>query len=158
MFLPLKRTLWLYLAHPENTGWPPCLKMHKSTDEISLLFHKVTFPGSRDYDMTNFLGGHYSACHRKSDLWVCWSWFYGLDLIFKHDFNDLWVVGISFLSLFLKPGFVGIYPKLKSWVFLGNGDHDMPNYSIEIISEQSCFNSFIGLKGVKVQFRCNLCT
>lgn len=31
--------------------------MHKSTDEISLLFHKVTFLGSRDYDMTNFLGG-----------------------------------------------------------------------------------------------------
>ena len=43
-------------------------------------------------------------------------------------------------------------------MFLGNGEHEMPKYSIEIISEQSCFNSFIGLKSVKVLFVCNLCT
>ena len=30
--------------------------MHKSTYEISLLFHKVRFQGFRDYDMTNFWG------------------------------------------------------------------------------------------------------
>lgn len=60
------------------------------------------------------------------------------------------MVGISFLFSILKTRVCGNIPKTQELsVSTGNGDHDMPNYSIEIISEQSCFNSFIGLKGVK---------
>lgn len=59
--------------------------------------------------------------------------------------------------LFLKLEFVEISSKLKSWVFLGNTEHEIFSYNIEITSEQPYFNSFIGLEDTTILFICDLC-
>jgi hypothetical protein len=94
------------------------------------------------------------------DTWaikICCSNFCGLDFIFTNYFSCFWMVVISFICLFLKPEFIGIYPKLKSWVFweINSG---ISNYHVEVTSEQPYFNSVISLDSIKLLIMHNLWT